>query len=167
MDTLEAILTRRSIRKYNDKPIAKETIEKLLKAAMHAPSARDSQPWHFLVVNDKELLQKIAEVHPHGPMCKQAQAAIIPCGEPEADPEYWSINLAAASQNILLAARALDLGSVWLGVHPKEERIADISKLFSIPENITPFCVIPLGYTDVEPKEIDRYQEERVHYNTW
>ncbi len=170
MDALEVIFTRRSARRFSAQKVSDEDIETLLKAAMNAPSARNEQPWHFLVVTERELLDKLAVVHPHAKMCIQAQAAIIPCVNPSSytnDAPYWVQDLSAATENILLAARALNLGAVWVGVYPREGRIKDLQELFNLPQGIIPFCIIPIGYTDVKQEAVDRYQKDRVRYNKW
>ena len=170
MNTLETIFTRRSVRKFNNKEISQENIETLLKAAMSAPSARNEQPWQFLVINDRKILDKIPSVHEYAQMCLQAQAAIITCANLSAykyDDTFWVQDMSAATQNILLAVRALDLGAVWVGVYPNEQRINAVSKLFELPAKVIPFSIIPIGYTDALQKEVDRFQNDKVHYNKW
>lgn len=168
MDTLEAIATRRSVRQFNkDKPVEQEKIAQILKAAMSAPSARNEQAWHFIVIDQRKLLDELPNLHPYADMCLQAPLAIICCADisiPK-DEKFWAQDLSAASQNILLAARALDLGSVWLGVYPQKDRIEDIQKRFNLPKNIIPFNIIPIGYSGVKQKAADRFQENRIHYN--
>jgi nitroreductase len=124
MDAIEAILGRRSIRSYTDKPVAKETVQQLLEAAMAAPSAGNQQPWHFVVVDDRALLEKITTVHPYAQMAKSAQLGILVCGDLslEMHQGYWVQDCAAATENLLVAAHALGLGAVWTGVHPRSER---------------------------------------------
>lgn len=168
METLKAILTRRSVRKFKDQKVEPEKIDILLKAAMHAPSARNTQPWHFIVVDDRAMLDKIAEVHPYAQMCKEAPLAIIPCADTSVKEGYWMLDVANATENLLLAARDLDLGAVWLGVYSDAQRIKDISELFNLPENITPICVVPVGYSDMEQGEVSgRYQKDKIHHNSW
>jgi nitroreductase len=170
MDALEVIFTRRSVRSFSSEPVSKENIDTILKASMSAPSARNEQPWHFLVIDDRALLNKIAEVHPHAKMCAEATLAIIPCVIPSTyniDVSFWIQDMSAAVENILLAARSLNLGSVWTGVYPRENLIRGIQQLFNLPETVIPFCVIPIGHTDVKQEQADRYRLERVHYNKW
>ena len=170
MDTLEAVFTRRSARKFNAEKISQENIETLLKAAMSAPSARNEQPWQFLVVTERKLLDKIPTIHEHAQMCLQAQLAIIPCADLsfyKYTDTFWVQDMAAATQNILVTARALGLGAVWVGVYPDEQRVQAVSKLFALAAKITPFNIIPIGYTDVPQKEADRFQNNRIHYNKW
>jgi nitroreductase len=169
METYEAIITRRSIRKFTDKPIEKSTLEKLIKAGMYAPSARNMQSWHFVLITERELLNRIPQVHPYAQMCLEAQAVIIVCGDLtiEEGKEYNAINCSAATQNILLAAHELGIGSVWLGVYPRTDRIEGITGLLKLPSNIIPVSIIALGYPGEEKETPDRFIEERIHRNKW
>lgn len=125
MEALEAIYTRRSIRQFTDQPVEAEKIESLLRAAMQAPSAHNKQPWHFLIINDRSLLNQIADFHPYAKMLYKAPLALAVCGDlgKESNDRYLALNCAAATQNILLAAHGLNLGAVWIAVYPREERI--------------------------------------------
>lgn len=169
MQTLEAIHKRRSIRKFTDKPIAKEDLQTLLKAAMMAPTARNAQEWEFLVVTDKDTLKKIAEVHPYASMLPGAQAAILVFGnmDKELIPGYWVGDCGAATQNILLAATELGIGSVWLGVQAVQERAEELNKVFTFPANIKPFNIIALGYPAEDKEPVDRFDPAKVHYEKW
>lgn len=166
---MKSILERRSIRKYTEDSVSDEVIKKLLAAAFAAPSAGNSQPRHYLVINDRAVLDKITEVHPHSQMLKQAPAAIMICAEPSAEkhPGYWVQDCSAATQNILIAAQELSLGSVWIGVYPKEERIAGLRELLGIPKEIMPFSIIAIGYPAEEKEPSQRYNPEKVHFNHW
>lgn len=169
MEALENILTRRSIRSFTDKEISSELIDKLLEAAVAAPSAGNQQPWNFIVVDDKSVLKQITEYHPSSKMLNEASHAIVVCGDlhKEKHPGYWIEDCSAATQNILLAAHALGLGAVWLGVYPVKERVENVIRHFKLPENILPLSIIALGYTDVSGKKIDRYKADIIHYNKW
>ena len=174
MNTLDAIHTRRSIRQYQDKPVAEEIINQLLRAAMQAPSARNEQPWHFIVVTDKTLLAEIPHIHPHAAMAPHAAAAILVCGDPELTPTpgYLIQDCCLAAHTILLAAHELGLGAVWTGICPREERMEAIRTLFKIPNRIIPLALIPLGYpanpdADETRLQEHRYHEERIHMNNW
>jgi nitroreductase len=169
MNTLEAIRTRRSVRSFMAKPVPKETIEELLRAAMSAPSAGNEQPWQFLVIDDRKKLDSITGVNPNAKMCKEAQAAILVCGDTtkEKYPGFWVQDCAAATQNILLAAHERGLGSVWTGIYPIPERVQGFRQLLEIPDTIIPFCLVPLGYPAKESPQVDRFQRDRVHYNSW
>lgn len=169
MEAIKAIMTRRSIRRFNDKAVEEKKIETLLRAAMQAPSAHNSQPWHFIVITERELLSAIPEFHPYAKMLLQAPAAILVCGDTriEESIEYNNANCSAATQNLLLAAHDLGLGAVWLGIYPREKRVEEIRRLLDIPRYITPIALVALGYAaeDKEPEE--RFQPKRVHRNRW
>lgn len=169
MDVFEAIHTRRSIRKYSDKEVSNEQIEKMLRAAMAAPSARNYQAWHFIVIKDKEVMHKIPEFHPYSKMLLEASVAIIVCGDYSIEQmtEYNNQNCSAATQNLLLAAHGLGLGAVWLGVFPRDQRVDGIRKLCNLPEHILPISLISIGYPAEEKEHADRFKPERVHYNKW
>lgn len=169
MDALEVINTRRSIRKYKEGEISKETINKILEAGMSAPSAINEQPWHFVVITEKNILKKIPEIHPHASMATKATIAILVCGDLNLEKAkgFWVQDCSAATQNILLAIHALGLGAVWTGVYPRQKRIDGFRKLFNLPENIIPFAFIPVGYPAEKPFKADRFKKERIHYNKW
>jgi nitroreductase len=169
MDTLDAIFNRRSIRKYLSKEIPEELINTLLNASMYAPSARNTQSWEYLVVLERKLLNDIMKIHPYSGMLKDAPLAILVCGNKklEENEAYLNQNCSAATQNILLAAYALGLGTVWLGVYPRKERVDGLRKLFSLPEHIVPVSMIAVGYPDEFKPKPERFLPERIHYNAW
>jgi len=169
MDTMDAILTRRSVRKYIKKEISDKTIKELLEAAMSAPSAGNQQLWHFIVINDPEILVKITTFHNHAKMLKNASIAILVCGDMNLEKYkgMWMQDCAASTENILLAARAKMLGAVWLGIYPREKRIKGLKKLLDIPDNIIPFSLISIGFPAEEQKRVKRYNTSRIHYNKW
>jgi nitroreductase len=169
METLEAIKTRRSIRKFTGKTIPDAIVNQLLESAMYAPSARDTQPWHFFVVTQKELLQNIPKVHPYANMLYEAPLAILVCGDMSIEhiPEYLAIDCAAATENILLAAHDLGLGSVWIGVYPRMERIEPLINLFGLPEHIIPISLVAVGYPNEIVEIPERVKKSRIHYNKW
>lgn len=169
MKAIEAILTRRSIRKYTDRPVPDDLITELLRAAMAAPSAVNQQPWQFVVVRDRELLESIATALPYGKMAREAQLAVVVCGDldQERTPGYWAQDCAAATENLLVAANASGLGAVWLGTYPLEERVAAMRALFGLPEHIVPFAVVPIGYPAEHPGPADRFDPDRIHLDKW
>ncbi len=166
---IDAILKRRSIRRYSGRPVDKSDIDIVLKAAMHAPSARNQQPWHFMVIDRQDLLERIADIHPYASMLPQAELAILILGDEnlELSKGYWPVDCAAATQNILLAAHALGLGAVWLGVYPREERQKGLSELFRLPGNIHPFSLVSVGYPAEKKAPAERFNSERVRRNGW
>ena len=169
METYHAILTRRSIRKFTDTPIEANILQRLLKAGMYAPSARNTQSWHFILITEREILDKIPDAHPYANMCLEANAVIVVCGDLdiEPSPEYNAINCSAATENILLAAHELGIGTVWLGVYPKPDRVEGATKLLGLPSKIVPISMIALGYPDEVKETPDRFLKERIHYNKW
>ena len=169
METLKAISTRRSIRKFLSQQVSEDLIESILQAGMQAPSARNYQPWQFIVTTEREILDKIPKVHPYAEMMYQATLAILVCGDLKLEKsiEYCALNCAAATQNMLLAAHDLGLGAVWLGVYPREERMAGLKNLFILPDHIIPISLISCGYPaeDIAPE--DRFKPQRIHQNQW
>ena len=154
MELLDAIHTRRSIRKYLSKPVPEEMIEIILKAGMAAPSAGNQQPWQFIVITERARLDAIPEFHPYSKMVLQAPAAILVCGDPNGKkwPTFWDQDASAATQNILLAARSLGLGTVWVGVYPDNDRMEGFRKLFGLPAHITPLPSSPWAGPTVSSK---------------
>ena len=136
---------------------------------MLAPSARNSQPWHFVVIDDAPLLTEYSRRHGNAAMAANAPLAILVCGDPdlELSPGYWPVDCAAAVENLLLAAHALGLGAVWTGVYPRDDRMATLRRLFHVPERIMPHSLIVVGYPAESPGSVERYQEDRVHRNRW
>lgn len=169
MDLINGIFTRRSIRKYKLGEVSQDQIDILLKAGMYAPSARNQQPWHFMVVNKKEILRLLSEVHPYAKMLTEAQLAILVLGDEtlELSKDYWVVDCSAATQNILLAAHGIGLGAVWLGLHPREERKSDVRELFNLPNHIHPLSLISVGIPDQKIEKPERFKKERIHYNEW
>jgi nitroreductase len=166
---MDAIMTRRSIRKYTDEPVGRETIEILLRAAMAAPTAGNQQRWRFVVIDDRDVLARIPSFHPHAQMLPEAGCAIVVCGdtEDEKHPGYWVQDCAAATYAILVAARACGLGAVWLGVHPRPERVAGFVELLGLPDHVTPLSCVSIGYPAEEKPPSERYDPDKVRFNRW
>lgn len=164
---LHWIFARRSIRKFHSRPVEDEKIELLLKAAMSAPSANNSRPWHFIVMKDRQRLNELARVHPFAKMCREATLAIAVCADPSISPRYWPLDCSAATQNMLLAGTSLGLGTVWLGVHPRPERKVKLKKLFVIPEGIEILSVVAVGYPAEKKLSRTQFDSGRVHYEKW
>ena len=162
MNLEEGILTRRSIRKYQkNNRISKEDTEALLNMAMHAPSALNTQPWEFIVVDDQNVFNKIMAVHPYCSFLKDASLAIVVCGnlKEQHKDNYWMGDCAAATENLLLGAHARGLGGCWCGIYPTEERMQAFHKLFGLPEYVQPFSLVVVGYPAEEPKQPERHKE--------
>jgi len=169
MEAMEAILSRRSIRRYTGEPVPEEVIKELLEAAMSAPSANNEQPWQFVIIDDRRILDEIPRFHPYADMLKEASLAIAVCGDMklEAMRGYWVQDCSAATQNILIAANARGLGAVWLGVYPNESRTRTVQKLLGLPEQVIPLCFISIGYPAEKKPPANRYNASRVHHNHW
>lgn len=170
---IENIMTRASVRQFTDQKIGTDTLEQLVKCGMAAPTAVNAQPWAFVIVTDREVLDTLNAHHPWARL-ETATAAIIVCGNMELAlegpaQEYWVQDCSAATENILLAAHAYGLGAVWCGVYhgPDSERVPPVRNALNLPDNIIPLNIITLGYPaqKVEPK--DKWKPEKVHYQRW
>jgi nitroreductase len=168
---MKNILERRSIRKYTDESVSDDDVKNLLKAAMAAPSAGNQQSWEFVVVRDRDTLNIMTGFHPSGGynMLGHAPLAVVVCGDLKKQlyEGYWVQDCAAATENILIAAQSLGLGAVWLGVYPKKDIIGKVKNLLGLPENIMPLSIISVGHPAEEKKPSSRYDEARIHHNTW
>lgn len=169
MNVLEAIATRRSIRKFTEEPVSAEKIETMLKAAMAAPSAGNEQPWEFVVMDDKVQLEKVSNLSPYIKMAARSPLSIMVLGnrEKEKYPGNWMLDCSAAIQNLLLAAHAEGLGAVWCGLWPEEDRVVAAREVINAPESIIPLAVIVLGHPDQNMPAQDRFDASRVHKNVW
>lgn len=166
---LENIATRTSIRAFSGESIDDETITKILKAGMAAPTAVNSQPWVFYVVKDRALMEQVAENFPNAKMSKNASILVIPCGNREkflkgGAEGFWIQDLSAATENILLAAHALGLGAVWTGLYPNTQRVKDAAELIGIDSRHIPLCIIPIGIPAESPEPKDKWNPESVFY---
>ncbi len=166
---LSLLLDRRSIRKYTGEKIDRELLIGLVEAGMYAPSAHNQQPWHFIIMDDPAIFQRIQEFHPYSRMLKRAAAVILVAADLRhlKSEVFWPQDLAAATENILLAANALELGGVWLGVYPKTDLMGGLRELCCLPEYILPFSLISLGYPAEKPERPRRFHEERIDFNVW
>lgn len=161
----QTILARRSIRQYTDEPVGADHIRRLLEAAMAAPSGHNKRPWHFIVVTDRQALNRLADKHPWGKMLRQAPLAIAVCGDPTS--EFWVHDGSAAAENILLTATELDLGSVWLCAHPYTEIQEHVRETLDIPAEIAPLCLVAIGHPLERKEPRTQYDESRVHRERW
>jgi nitroreductase len=169
MDTIEAIMTRRSIRKYTGERVPAEVVEQILRAAMAAPSAANEQPWHFVVITERKTLAQVPTFHPHAYMVKEAALAILVCNDSDLELSKGRgvLDCSAATQNILLATHDLGLGAVWVGIYPVEERMNGMRKLLNMPTRVVPIALVSIGYTEERPRTEDRFKPERVHHEHW
>lgn len=165
--TLQTIAQRTSVRQYvKGKQVEQEKVDKLLRAAMAAPSGMDRRPWEFVVVNERAALDSLAAALPYAKMLSHAPMAVIVAGD-TTKSEYWYLDCSAAAQNLLLAAKALDLGAVWTAAYPYEDRMESVRSCLQLPPQVKPLCVIPVGYPDGAFQPKDKWDETRVHYNKW
>ncbi|MGE4274601.1 MAG: nitroreductase family protein [Candidatus Methanomethylophilaceae archaeon] len=162
-------MKRRSIRRYRPDPLDEDVITEILRAGMAAPSALNQRPWHFVTINDRSKLEAIMEVHPHSQMLREAPLAILVCGEPSKCKisEYMPQDCSAAVMSMLIRITELGLGGVWMGVHPNPEREKGIRSVLQIPDDVVPFALIAVGHPAEEKGPSGRYDEDRVHHNTW
>ena len=171
-DFLNGIYTRRSVRKFTGELVKKEDLITILRAGMSAPSAVNIQPWAFIVVTDRALLDALCSELPYAKMLDKAGAAIVVCGVPDKDDtyakDYWVMDCSAATQNILLAAHALGYGAVWTAAYADNARVRSVRRILSIPDNIIPLNVIPIGIpADRDAKPLDKFREENIHWEKW
>jgi nitroreductase len=170
--TLRTILNRRSVRKYNDKPVSRKQLETILRAGMAAPSAGDQRPFSFVAVAEHETLVKLAAALPYARMLNQAAAAIVVCGQPakaisQTENTFWVQDCSVASGNILLAAESMGIGAVWVGVHPNAEREAAVRKILSVPDTLVPLNVVSLGYPKEKQKPGDKFDPKSIHWERY
>lgn len=166
------IMNRTSIRQYTDRTVSDAAIDSLLRAGMAAPTAVNRQPWQFVTITDRALLDTLATKAPGWKPVGRAPLAIVACGDMsialEGDAQaYWIQDVSAASENILLAANAMGLGAVWCGAYPIDERVATLRHYLSIPEEIVPLNIIAIGYPDENPLPKEKFKAERIHRNRW
>ena len=173
MDAMKNILERISVRQYSDKPIADDDLRKILEAGMSGPSCKNTRDWSFVVVRDRNMLCKMADANgPAAAPLKNCQVGILVCGDLERSfelaPDYWVVDGSIAAQNMILAANALGIGSVWLGTWPQETRVRAQAELFQLPETQKPHSIIAFGYSkEKSTKEKLLWEENRVHYEKW
>ncbi len=169
MEALEAIMTRRSIRRFTAEPVAAEDVETVLRAAQAAPSAGNQQPWRFIVLTERDTLAAAAQTSPYARMLADAAVGIVVCGD-TVDLKHalmWQQDCSAAVQNALLATHALGLGAVWLGYYPKMERVGPLKQRLDIPDDVEPLAVIAIGHPAEAKEPVDRYDPSFVHYERW
>lgn len=164
---LSVIYNRKSVRSFiKDRPVSDEDVQALIKAGMSAPSGKDTRPWEFVIINDRAILDKMAEELPTAKMLSQAPMAIVVCGD-TIRSSYWYLDCSAATENILLAAEAMDLGGVWTAAYPYRDRMATVIKHTNMPAQVLPLVVIPIGYPMGNHSVKDKYDEKKIHMNKW
>lgn len=164
---MNAIFHRVSIRKYKEQEVEQEKVEKMLRAAMAAPSACNQQPWEYYVVTNKNKIEALSKTSPYTGCAKHAPLVFVACYRKEEGiiaPSYQEIDLSASVENLLLEADELGLGAVWMGIAPGKERMEAVRKVLDLPERLNAFALIPCGYPAESRPQQDRYEEKRVHY---
>ncbi|HNY01401.1 MAG TPA: nitroreductase family protein [Bacteroidales bacterium] len=169
---LDNILARKSVRHFTGEPVTKACLLMLLKAGMAAPSARNRQPLAFVTVTERKVLDELGEGLPYTKMIFQAGAAIIVCCDSTAElqagaTDLWYQDASAATENILLAVEAMDLGAVWSALYPMREREDHVRKVLALPDHIWPFSIIPVGHPTGEDTPKDKFRPERIHWERW
>lgn len=168
METIEAIMTRRSIRTWTNEPVTAKERRTIMEAAMNAPSAADARPWHFVTMDDPEIIKQFTELG-GTEMLAESTFMVMVCGDvsKEIYPGFWPQDCSCAAQNMQLAAHDIGIGCVWIAIYPLDERVQVCRKILGIPEAITPFALLAMGVpNEVLPPE-KRYDEERIHANAW
>lgn len=170
MEGLQAILSRRSIRKYEERAIEADILENILKAGMFAPSAHNSQPWEFIVIRGRKLMEILSR-QPYWAMLKEADTAIVTVANLEnyagSFREFFIQDCSAATENMLLAAHVQGLGGVWLGLYGREEKMAAVRETLNIPKEIIPVSIISLGYPAESKYAHNTFNAEKVHYEKY
>lgn len=161
---IDWILKRRSIRRYKSESLAEGALKAILEAAMSAPTANNTRNWEFVVLRDEAQKQALAEVHPYGKMATQAAVVIVVLGDPA--NKYMDQEAGAQTQNIMLAASSLGLGSVWLGLKDAE-RQAGVRRVLGLPEGRIAVSAIPIGVPDEEKPGRTQYDETKVRYERY
>ena len=169
MNFEEILINRRSIRRYTSEKIDSASIRNIIKAAMYAPSAVNKRPWHFIIVEDKGKMEEVMKIHANAKMLKEASHAILICGDEnlQHDDGFWIADCGAATQNLLLAAHGVGIGSCWIGIYPREQRMKDISNLFNLPKHVKPFALVSLGYPAEDKRLPERFEEKKIHSEVW
>jgi len=169
MEALQAIATRRSIRRFDGTPVSEDEVERLLRAAMAAPPAGNRRSGGFVVVTGRERLERLATTSPFAALLAHAPLAIVVCGETagERHPGYWVEDCSAAMENLLLAAHASGLGGVWLGYYPDAERVERVRDELHLPDSVVPLGIAAIGHPGEEKPAVDRFEPVFVHHETW
>lgn len=159
--TLKSIHERTSVRTYTSKAVSKELLLDLVKAGMAAPSAMNKQPWEFVIIQDRVILDKLGTIKP--PVGK-APAAIVVLGN-TATSGSWVLDCSAATENILIAATSMGLGSVWTGAYGNAKFETLIKETLNLPDGVMPLSVIAIGYGDSTPAPKNKFNQSKVHFD--
>lgn len=166
---LDNIFERKSVRSYTDQPVSQEQVETILKAAMAAPSGMNAQPWRFVVIREQATKDKLAIGF--NKMIAKAPVVIVVCGKTTnklgGTNNNWTADCAAATENLLLAVEALGLGAVWTACYPYDERMNPTIEALGLPDNVKPYCIVPIGYPAGKDKPKDKWKPDNIHYEKW
>ena len=166
---LDNIHARKSVRSYTDEPVTPEQVETLLRAAMAAPSGKNVQPWRFVVVTQLETKKKLAIGF--NKMIAKAPVVIVVCGKTTnmlgGTNNNWTADCAAATENLLLAAEALGLGAVWTACYPYDDRMLPTIEALGLPDNVKPYCIVPVGHPAGDNKPKNKWNPDHIHYEKW
>jgi nitroreductase len=162
-EVLDFICKRRSVRRFQKKPVPDEILEALMKAAMAAPSGNNAQPWEFVIVRDPKIKEDLSRVHSWVYMAAEAPAAVVVLGNKSS--EWWEDDCAAATENLLLAAANLGLGTVWCGI--KEDQARAVRKILGASGSMGVLCIVPLGYPAESPSPHTKYRKDKVHWDRY
>lgn len=181
-NALEVIMQRKSVRSYTGDSIPEAVMEKLLRAAVAAPSGMDVRPWHIVVMTDKSQYENAFAGNFNMEKFMQSGAVVIFCADttvtraprenPDAPAEtkpnpIWRDDMGACTENFLLAVEAMGLGAVWTACYPFEDRMEPVAKYLGLPGNIVPYSIVPVGYAAGDEQPKDKWDESRIHYNRW
>ncbi|NPV09947.1 MAG: nitroreductase family protein [Anaerolineae bacterium] len=161
---LQTILARRSIRRYTGEAVSRDQIEAMLDAAMAAPSGNGVRPWVIVVVQDEGQRRRLSQVHRYARMVSEAPVAFAMCADPE-DTQFWVDDCSAATENILLAAQAMGLGGVWIGIYQRQEYQEKVREILRLPSNLAVHCLIAVGHPDESKPPHGRYSPEAVYWD--
>jgi nitroreductase len=169
---LQTIFARKSVRKFKPGKIQKIHVDMAVRAAMAAPTARDTRPWEFIVIDDRKILDELSDKLPYAKMGKDAQYGVVVAGDLNRqnggkDSDYWIMDCSAAIENLLLAVEYFKLGAVWTAVYPNEDRIKPVRDILKLPKHIMPLAFIPIGIPDGSETPKNKYNEEQIHLNKW
>ena len=180
--TISTIMQRKSVRSYTNDTIAAEVINKLLRAAVAAPSGMDVRPWHIVVMTDKSKYDEMFAGNFNIDKFKQSAAVFIFCADttvtrpPRGNPDapavtapnpIWRDDMGACTENFLLAVEAYGLGAVWTACYPFPEQMKPVAEYLKLPGNIVPYSIVPVGYPAGDEQPKDKWNESRIHYNQW
>ncbi|WP_302327018.1 nitroreductase family protein [Enterocloster lavalensis] len=163
----DSVLTRYSCREFTPDPVTGEQLRVIVRAGMQAPTAKNEQPWEFLVVQSEQGREALAASSPYAGSCRRAPVVIVALADlNRISPEspWWVQDMSACVENMLVEAVEQGLGGVWLGMYPRQDRVSAIREAFELPENLIPFAAVPVGHPAGEQKAKDRFDPKRIRW---